>query len=114
MMTAILCPCCRRPLEEGQTVDIKHLVDARMPRNHRILIETLARAYPRRVTIEHLVDQLFDDDPDGGPDNPVHVVRVHINRLRKKLPKYGWTIPKNNGGRGVNGTYRLEPLKEDR
>ena len=112
MTSEILCPCCLRPLEAGQTVEMTHLLDARMPAQHRTLIEALIKAYPRRVTLDHLVDRLYGDDIDGGPDDPKQVIRAHVVRLRKKLPKYGWTIPKNNSGRGVNGTYRLEALKE--
>ena len=114
MMTVILCPCCQRPLEDGQTVPISHLRDIKLSRGHKVIVEALIDAYPRAVGIDHLIDRLYENDADGGPLNPQHVIRQMLSRIRSELPKHGWTVPVNTRGGGNYGSYRLEPLKEKR
>lgn len=78
-----------------------------MPKAERKIVESLARAYPRAVEKSALIDLLYDDDPQGGPDDPGNVVSTLVCRLRSKLPNYGWTIPRNKTGAGAYGRYRL-------
>jgi hypothetical protein len=108
----VLCPCCRRPLDVGETVDVTHLRDVKMANQHKVLINALVDVYPRSVKMGFLVDRLYADDPDGGPDDPVRLVRSLMTRIRKELPEYGWSVPANSAGRGNYGSYRLEPLKD--
>lgn len=44
------------------------------------------------ISKAELIDALYGDDPDGGPDFADSVVKVHICRLRRKLAPYGWKI----------------------
>lgn len=73
-------------------------------------MQALARIYPRATTKAHLVDALYAEDPNGGPETASMVIGVHLSRLRRRLPAYGWTIPQCSAGRGAQSRYRLEPL----
>jgi len=94
---------------EGQTAPLDALSDMRMVRRQRIVITALCEAYPRAVSSEVLVDRLYGDDPSGGPEDALAAVGSVINKLRKRLPSYGWTIPNAAKGTGDKGRYRLEP-----
>jgi hypothetical protein len=52
---------------------------------------------------------LYSNEADGGPDNPRVIISVTMIRLRRKLPPFGWTIPKARPGPGTEG-YHLEPM----
>lgn len=108
-MTGRCCPTCGQALPTG-TVPIEALLDIRAEGTMLKIIEELIRAYPRRVSIANIVDALYGDDPNGGPDDPRAVIRVLISRLRPILAGYGWTIPKNTSGFGAHSHYRLERL----
>lgn len=105
-----ICPCCGQAIHAGRA-PIEALEAAPLTVAERRLVQALVRIYPRSTTKTHLVDVLYDDDPNGGPETANLVVAVHLSRLRKKLPSYGWTIPSNRAGRGnLARHYRLEPL----
>lgn len=104
------CPCCGQPMHAGRA-PIEALEAAPLTTAERRLVQALARIYPRSATKAHLIDVLYDDDPNGGPETASLVVAVHLSRLRKKLPSYGWAIPSNKAGRGNQARgYKLEPL----
>lgn len=107
-----LCPCCNREMEGP--VGSKWLADAPMSPQLRIIVRTLAAAYPRPVETSYLIEALYADDPNGGPDNPEGVVRTLVSRLRALLPNYGWNIPINRAGHGNFGRYRLKPVEVKR
>lgn len=106
-----LCPCCRRPLDDDQQVDVEHLREAPLSKMQKKLLVALIDSHPRAVRTEVLIDRLWGDDPNGGPDNPPNVIRTMVTNMRKRLPDYGWTIPLSFGGPGSYGSYRLEPVK---
>lgn len=75
--------------------------------SERVLLTALRRAYPEAIPMSDLVYELYGCRE--GPNRPELVIRQHMKRLRRELPRYGWTIPTNRGGRP--GRYRLEPLR---
>ncbi|WP_024898842.1 hypothetical protein [Brucella rhizosphaerae] len=89
------------------------LQDAPLPRGQRAIVEALASVHPRRMFINDLVDNVYQLDPNGGPENAHQTVLVQIHYLRKTLPAYGWTIPKRQRGVEPNGYYRLAPVAND-
>lgn len=106
-----LCPTCHQPVTER--IPVLSLSDAPLPKAERKIVEILGRAYPRSLDKRVLIDLLYEDDPDGGPDDPSNVLTTLVCRLRSKLPSYGWTIPKNTkAGTGIYGRYRLEPVQQ--
>lgn len=95
----------RDPYEELGTVHFR--------RTELAIIEALSDAYPRRMHMRDLVDNVYAFDPNGGPENAVGVIRTTMVGLRKMLPPHGWTIPKQSCGRGNQGFYYLEPVAND-
>ncbi len=109
-MTTRCCPTCGHDLPGG-LVPVEALVDAALSSQQRAIVEVLVGAYPRTVSMEKLVDALWGDDPNGGPDNPRRVVHAQVCHIRRILAASGWTIPNLLGGWGNrNGRYRLERL----
>lgn len=105
-MNAHCCPTC------GQTtaaLPIARVLDAPLTRAERRMVEVLVQKYPTPIPITALVEAVYYDDASGGPDDPEQVVRVFIGRLRRKLPAYGWTVPRSKSGPGNYGSYRLQP-----
>jgi hypothetical protein len=84
------------------------LVDA-VEGKSRILVERLAKAYPGSVTMERMIQALYADDPDGGPERADNAISVYNWRIRKVIEPLGWTIPRQNHG-GAN--YRLVRLTQ--
>lgn len=102
------CPACGKPVDAvpAQALALSTGLSA----HERKVVEALVAAYPRYVTGEFLLESVYGDRWDGGPDsNSLNVFMVH---LRKKLPKYGWTIPSGKQGRGNPGRYRLQHTEE--
>jgi hypothetical protein len=75
-----------------------------LPRGNGIrLLRALYDAYPRTVRIVRLVDALYADHPDGGPDSDRDSVRVAVCKIRPPLIAIGVRVV-NEFGEG----YRLE------
>lgn len=102
-----LCPTCGH--ETIQRAPIEGLTSAPLGRVERRIVEALARAYPGHISSDRLIDIIYGDKADGGPDNPRVIISVTMIRLRRKLPAFGWTIPKARSGPGTEG-YHLEPI----
>ncbi|MCY1379964.1 hypothetical protein D9M69_677340 [compost metagenome] len=76
-------------------------------------MEALVSVHPRRIHINDLVDNVYQLDPNGGPENAHQTVRTQVHHIRKILPTYGWTIPKRKRGVEPQGYYRLAPVAND-
>lgn len=98
------CPTC------GQAVEpLPEHVIAAMPGRYGIVARALSRE--PGATVERLIGALWDDDPDGGPEDARAEVHVIICRLRKRLAPYGYTIPHMPwGGTHTGRTYRIAKL----
>lgn len=106
----IHCPCCNQ-LIPSAFAPIEALEAAPWTRSERRIVEALAKAYPRAIGIDTLIDALYFDDPNGGPDTGYLVPAQMLVRIRRKIGAYGWVVPKSPTGRGSQGSYRLEPLR---
>lgn len=60
------------------------------------------------LTTTQLIDGLYGDRADGGPETADLCVRVQIHKLRSKLSSVGIEIDTIGYGRGFEG-YRLRP-----
>jgi hypothetical protein len=103
-----LCPTCNRPMEATRA-PIEGLTSAVMGPIERRIVEALVRAYPRSITRDRMVDIVYADERDGGPDRAQVIMSILMGRLRPKLVQFGWTIPKARSGKGSEG-YHLEPV----
>lgn len=73
------CPTCKRPLPPVVSVS---------GRRRQALLEYVLR-YPEGVTRSQILDAIYADDPDGGPENQniVAVMVKHINDILEKQKK---------------------------
>lgn len=102
------CPTCGSPIE---SVPVSALLEASALDPHeRLLVEELARIYPRGTTISHLVHSLYGADPNGGPDTAHQAISVYMSRARRKLADFGWTITKGRTGPGSHSNFKMEPM----
>jgi DNA-binding response OmpR family regulator len=97
MKPAPCCPTC------GQVVAPRTLFRDQ-PIKRRIF-EYVA-AHPEGVTRQQILDRVWSDDIDGGPEF-ANVVSVHVKRMRPILEREGLTI---TCARGPGATYRIETL----
>ena len=110
---AISCPTCGHEMVAAHA-PLESLAGAPLSKRERQIVDALARVYPRALDLGQVVDAMYSDDPNGGPDNPEGVVRTLVSRLRALLPNYGWNIPINRTGHGNFGRYRLKPVEVKR
>jgi len=70
----------------------------------RILAALRDKRRSQGITTNELVDIIYGDDSNGGPDDAAAAIHVHIHRLNRTLRDDGLRI------RTVH-LYRLEPWK---
>lgn len=112
MMPQLTDGCCQSC---GQTLPREDTLSEKVsgPIKKAIVVRLL-RAGPRGVTKAALFSWLYDNDPDGGPDQGGKSICVHISQLRKAVNPYGYEIENINpcGGRGGEAVYRLREFGE--
>ena len=75
----------------------------------RAMIAALLHGQPKPVPTAHLVDVVYGDRDDGGPDNAEHIVRVQIYQIRTKLAHLGIKIETVGGCNRWSIGYRIPP-----
>lgn len=101
------CPTCGHALASASPAVLR---DMHLPPQMRTIVDVLVAAYPRQVSVQRLIEALYGDRPDGGPDNPEGVLKTRISAIRKVVEAAGWTIPRH--GYGESGRYRLEKIED--
>lgn len=104
-MSEHICPCCGQQMPGGLPVEA--LENVYFPPTELKIVSALARTYPRGMTARALVDVVYADDPNGGPDGAEHSMRQFIHRARKRMQPYGWRV----GGFGRTGQLRLQRIE---
>jgi len=89
----LICPCC------------KQVVPPRLflPKMLQRIYDCVSR-HPAGVTRGQLMDDIYSDDPNGGPEG-FSVISVHVMRLNKRLEQVDLRI-KGTGGPG--SVFRLQ------
>lgn len=108
----MMCPCCNQPINADRA-SMDALVELRLTSLELAVLQTLIDAYPRYVQRGRLIDAVWGDDIDGGPENATNILFIVSGRLRKKIEPYGWTISRNVKGLGSQKRHRLEPYHGD-
>lgn len=105
-----LCPACGQPLsrhslQPSQVRDVAGLSEFQLR-----IFDRLNRRFGAWVQTRLVVDYLYADDPDGGPESANKVLNVEAHSMRRKLRPFGLTVRgKSSGGTGgAEGQYRLE------
>lgn len=88
-MKLAVCPRCEAVWAEGIHVD-GALVEwsggsLRIDRRKSRILATLLKR--RVVSVNRLVDEVYGDDPDGGPDDAVGALYSHVSHLRRELKR---------------------------
>lgn len=103
------CPTCHQSLPDHE-IPVEMLAEFDFTPMEKVVLHALAAAYPKSLKTDQLIIALYGDDIDGGPVTADKIVHQFIYNLRRRLPKYGWQMPKQGGGRGNKGEYRLMPI----
>jgi hypothetical protein len=89
-----VCPCCKR--EFGPEINVGGTIRQR-------IFDYIAK-YPEGVTSRRIIDAVYADDPDGGPDS-MNIVTVTVRQINKRIVPLGYRIDGDRGG--VGSKYRL-------
>lgn len=89
---------------------MKALADAGLQPQIRQIVDALALAYPKWVSVAALFNVLYSDDPNGGPDSGYRVIITRICHTRTAIRPLGWTVSKQ--GPGSSGRYRLQKIED--
>lgn len=105
---SLCCPTCGHEIDDVPAPTL--LADVKLSPQCRRLLKRLLDVYPRHLSRSALFDELYGNDPNGGPEN-VHVaVNVRITYIRRALRPYRWTVS-NARQTGDHGRYRLEKIE---
>lgn len=105
-MTAC-CPTCGQALPSAEIAVEGLLHLPTLTEQERRAVRLLIQTYPRPASRESLIDALWGDDPEGGPDDIAPRLRVVLHHIRRKIAAMGWMIPDARKGAGGVGQYRL-------
>lgn len=78
------CACCGREVDDTLSIDEIIVAAALSPREAAIL-EFIAKAAGRYVTSWKIVEAVFADHHDGGPNNPSQSISQHAARINRKI-----------------------------
>jgi hypothetical protein len=93
------CPTCGQSLPQPKPRDL-----GLSPLRTR-LFEIVQRAGDNGIATPDLVNLLYAEHPDGGPDSAGQVVRTLICKINKRLKPRGYEIKGRSYGRGGGGEY---------
>lgn len=84
------CPNCGfRQSSDGYGSD---LGDLQLPASERAVLSRLIEARGAWVSMENMIDTLYGDRADGGPDRANKTVQCHISKLRKRMSDTPWKV----------------------
>jgi hypothetical protein len=100
-MPMITCPCCggRGEIEEQRHPQLTPL---------QFRIYDVVRRSPCGINVHNLVDKVYADRADGGPDTAMAVVRSLIWKINTVLAPTGARIRGTSTGR--SSVYKLQRL----
>ena len=101
-MSNDICPTCNRPLADTG-------IAATLPRIKRRIFEAVANAGEMGINRFEIMDKVYGDDPDGGPDNDF-IIKVHISQINKRIREAGLHITGDRVGPRNPKLYRLEEI----
>lgn len=68
------------------------LMKLRIQNKHREILLRLSQAQGGWVTTESIINFLYGDDIDGGPQNARACAQIHISHTKREIVHHGWTI----------------------
>ena len=108
-LQTVMCPCCGGFMGEAAPLDA---VREKVRMGHQLIIlDLLSRHVGRLVPSDAIIDAMYSHRSDGGPDQASRILSVVINRLKKTIEAFGWTIVSVGRGSGNTASYRLQPVE---
>lgn len=104
MVGLALTPSTRKDCVTDAANDV--LADLDYPRRRRLIVDALLRAGRSYVAKSRLINAVYGDDYDGGPEDAEACIHTHLSRLRDQIRPHGFTIT-NSRHLG----YRLERVE---
>ncbi len=99
-MREVTCPCC-----EGRGT-VPDITPVDLTPNQRKLFNCV-KAAKGSIGGHALVERMYGDRHDGGPEDALNAVHVTINQMNKRLAKVNLKIRAQS--RGPGSTYRIVP-----
>lgn len=90
----VKCPCCGAPSLPRNLTDLTS--------HEHAFAQALRERRGEWVTAQYLFDQVYGDDPNGGPLMGMKMVHIYVHKLRRKL---GADVVETRGWRKLGG-YR--------
>jgi DNA-binding response OmpR family regulator len=103
-MSALICPCCSQVVTSAVRDPSIVLALVHLSPLERKIAGALARRFGRWWSPNDLVDAVYADDVDGGPETARTAIAVHIATLRRRLARTPLTI---EGMKGSGGGRRM-------
>jgi hypothetical protein len=97
---AYRCPCCGKFLTERAPKESLRFL--KLNQTQRRIVETLVSSFGEWIPTRRLIEAVYSDRPDGGPDGAESVISVAVATARPILADIGLTIQgKHGAGRRV-------------
>jgi hypothetical protein len=96
------CPCCGQ-LTDG-AIKVEFLKEVNLQLGPHIVLCKFVDSFPRVVSKDAMVDELYSLSPDGGPDTANRVIDVYLTKIRQAIRPLGWNVVRVTSGR-----YKLIP-----
>lgn len=103
------CPCCGGDI--GEAASLEAVAEAVSSPTRNTILSMLIRSIGRPVLRDAMIDRLYGDRADGGPERAANIIMVQVSRLRREIEPFGWTITNGKGGAGENAQWRLIPTE---
>ena len=96
----MICPCCKNEVDK---VDPLHVIASlEVGRGPRRILMFLYSKFGQCRPAAEVIDYVYADDEDGGPDSALQIVSGEITKLRRMLEPHGLTI-----SRGTYTGYKM-------
>lgn len=103
------CPCCGGFIGEAAPLDqVRERVTAPA---RRLIFDLISKRPGKPVLKSVIVDRLYGNRSDGGPDSAGQVVAAMVSQLRRQIEPFGWTITNGRGGSSEHAEWRLIPTE---
>src|SRR6202049_982448 len=97
---AYRCPCCGKFLTERAPKESLRFL--KLNQTQRRIVETLVSSFGEWIPTRRLIEAVYSDRPDGGPEGAESVISVAVATARPILADIGLTIQgKHGAGRRV-------------
>lgn len=103
------CPCCGGFI--GEAAPIEQVRESITAPAQRIIFDLLSRSIGYAVRRDAIIDRMYGDRADGGPETADLILKAQVSQLRRRIEPFGWTVSVSRGGAGHLAQWRLIPTE---